>query len=692
MCGEKMKNRCELIVVGVDILPGYSPGSTNKQPHYAAVFMKDEKVIDSYEDVSFARLLRLVWEYRPQILAIDNVFELSETTKGLVRLVSILPPDIKIVQVTGWGPSAVNIKTVAKNMGIDVRGKLDPLKTAYLSALIASRGGGFTLKLLEEKTRIIVSKGRKVGHGGMSYDRYRRSIRAGILAVTKEIKKILDRHGFDYDVTFKKSKGGLEKSVFTVYAPRSKLYGLIKPFRNKSVRLTIRPIYSNRVYFETTSKTSQRKGLILGVDPGIYTGIAVMDLDGVPLLTYSSKNLDRGEILSMVSQLGTVVIVATDVPQPPELVKKIAASLNAEIYTPPHELSSDEKQELVNRLVKKYPWIEITDTHERDAMAAAYKTYLSIADKLRQLESKLADMDILLNIDELKIKVAKGKSIAEALEDELEKILSTTLETEEERSSPIPNNKENNDTTQIIEEDVDEKLEKLRNKIRILEAEKQRLLEKLEEKNRIIEELIIELKSLKYNVKAEDTYLRKIYILEQENRTLSQQLEELKRRIDEYRNKIRELERLIREIAFGNYIVVPRASTSALSNISKSLANFGKRDVRAVFIDTLLPIDNSSIEYLKQKGIAIITMRVSEDFYLQIRVPVISIEGSIKCVLLDDIVFVDKEVLRLIDEQWSKIIEIEEQEKYERILRLIEDYQRERKKKLGVTELKTLEF
>ncbi|MCD6301485.1 MAG: DUF460 domain-containing protein [Staphylothermus sp.] len=672
----------EKLVMGVDILPGYSPSSSTHQPHYAVVILKGDKVINSFEEVSFARLIRLAWEYKPDILAIDNVFELGENTDKIIKIINLLPPNTRIVQVTGWGDNLSTIKNVAYNMGIDVHGKMDPLKTAYIAALIASKGGGAILKPLEEKTKIIVSRGRSVSHGGMSYDRYKRSIRAGILNVTKEVKRILDRYGFDYDLVFRKSNGGLEQSIFTVYAPREKLYGIIKPFKNKSVRLIVRPVYRNKIMFETNNARVEPRGLIVGVDPGISTGLAILDLSGRPLYLHSSKNLDRGEILNIISKLGIATIVSTDVMHPPELIRKIAAALNAQIYTPPHDLSTDEKQELVNKITKKYPGIEVKDSHVRDALAAAYKAYLSIKDKLIQAEKKVYSMDLGISVENVKISIARGKNIAEALEQELEKLINE-LDTKIEHTVSV--NKETDSDTDKIVNDLSNKMEKLRYENRILRNRIIELQRKLREKDAVIEELKLELKNLKNMNISETEVKRRIYLLEQEIKSLKEQL----RRKDEVINKLleekRDLEKTIEKLSTNKYIGIPRSKNLSIASVKKIINKaYPYNGLKIIFVDEIMPLSGDVINFLRKEKIAIITYKDYGELYTDLRVPIVSCPDPI---IYEDATFIEQVILNKIDVQWNMIEKIEAEEDYQRVIKLVEEYQEERKKKLGVEKL-----
>ncbi|MET1159949.1 MAG: DUF460 domain-containing protein [Thermoprotei archaeon] len=657
----------EKIVAGIDILPGYSP-EAGKQPHYSLVLLRGEEVIQSYEDVSLTRLIRLLWEYKPDILAIDNVFELASNTHELVKLMQLLPPNTKLVQVTGWGPEAINIKTVARNMGIDIRGKLTPSKTAYIAALVAARGGGVIVKLAEEKTKIIITRGRSVSHGGMSFERYRRSIRAGILSVTREVRKILDENGFDYDLVFRKSKGGLEKSVFIVYAPRNKLYGLIKPLKTKSVKIVIKPIYREKLAFEPRREISRssRKALILGVDPGVSIGIAVLDLNGIPLLVHSSKNIDRSDIVEMLIQFGEVVVVATDTAHPPELVRKLASSLNAVLYTPGQDLTTEEKQSIVNKLKERYPWLEVQDAHERDALAAAYKAYTYIIDKVKSIDSKISELGFEVDRDKIIADIIRGKSFAEAFEEELEKIVNTTL-----NKARRDNVKQVSDSNYSVEK-LRERINELTNRISYLESVIRNLRNKLKEKDMVISYLQTELKALKhYNNSPSD---RKCYVIEQENAHLRRIIEEKERDIEKLKHNIALLKNVVKGIIAREYTVIPRIHNLCTNSVRKCLDTC----VKAVFVDEIYPIDHEAIKILKDNGVAIISSKDYGELYKELRIPIVYMKPVLE---FDDFVIIKSDVFDKIDELWNIVRELDSTDEYKRIVKLIREYQESRKKK-----------
>jgi len=72
-----------------------------------------------------------------------------------------------------------------------------------------------------------------------------------------------------------------------------------------------------------------------------------------------------------------------------------------------------------------------------------------------------------------------------------------------------------------------------------------------------------------------------------------------------------------------------------------------------------------------------------QEGFLEDRIPIIDIDNY-EHYIVGDRVYVDKAIEDEIDRKWKTIEEKLEDERLNKIIRLIEDYRRERKKKLGV--------
>ncbi len=141
--------------------------------------------------------------------------------------------------------------------------------------------------------------------------------------------------------------------------------------------------------------------LIVGVDPGIKTGYAVLDLSGRLVACGCEKEASDERIIKVISGIGVPVLVASDTSPPSYFVQKIAARLNVRVAHP---------QESMTKLDKRLIGADIADPHMRDAYAAAVKAYRRFANRLRQIDS----MDVA-DKEELKRMVITGQRIAERM-------------------------------------------------------------------------------------------------------------------------------------------------------------------------------------------------------------------------------------------------------------------------------------
>ncbi|WP_054843315.1 DUF460 domain-containing protein [Vulcanisaeta souniana] len=118
------------------------------------------------------------------------------------------------------------------------------------------------------------------------------------------------------------------------------------------------------------------------------TGVAVLDLSGNVLALHSGKNLSRRHVLRIVYQYGTPVLIAVDTAKPSDYAKKLAAMVGAAIYYPDKDLSIAEKSEIAIK-VSQEQGVNVKDPHMRDALAAAYKSFMQLRPKLDRVEEEI---------------------------------------------------------------------------------------------------------------------------------------------------------------------------------------------------------------------------------------------------------------------------------------------------------------
>jgi len=159
------------------------------------------------------------------------------------------------------------------------------------------------------------------------------------------------------------------------------------------------------------NKKYKRK-LIIGIDPGISCGIAIIDFNAKPILLDSKKGIAINDAIKIISNLGTPEIIASDVNPMPQFVKKIATKLNAQIFTPRVPMTGIKKRELVTKYLSNQG-IRLKNLHIFDALSAALKARNYYKNKFDQIDALKIKSEIELNV--LKSSLIKGIKIKEAI-------------------------------------------------------------------------------------------------------------------------------------------------------------------------------------------------------------------------------------------------------------------------------------
>jgi hypothetical protein len=141
----------------------------------------------------------------------------------------------------------------------------------------------------------------------------------------------------------------------------------------------------------------ERIYVIVGIDPGIKTGYAVLDLAGRLVASGCEKEASDERIIRAISEAGVPVLVASDTRPPSHFVQKVAARLNVRVFAPRESMTKIEKKEIGSI---------IDDAHIRDSYAAAVKAYRKYQNRLRQIDK----MDVS-GKEELKRMVIVGQKI-----------------------------------------------------------------------------------------------------------------------------------------------------------------------------------------------------------------------------------------------------------------------------------------
>lgn len=539
-------------IVGIDIVRS---GSDLSQFRYAMVFLEGD-VLKAVKEVGFGGLVRELWDIRPDVLATDNVLELGGSKRDLLKAIRMLPPGLTLVQVNVESGKLVKVRYLAEEAGlVSDKSKLDPFKTALVVAYLAKEGYGSRLNVFENKVKIYVYSGRSGVAGGSRTEKYARNLRAIVTRHVKKIKEVLDENNIDYDLTVRRSDGGIEKALFTVYTSREKLYGLIKQAKGKDVVVRIRPVLSKSFLSDLVGSggSDEKRYLIVGYDPGVSVGLAVLDLDMNLVYVTSGKELDRGDIHNLLIELGHPALVATDKTPPPEMCRKLAASLGALLYAPQRPLSTGEKETIVAEFIKQHPTIDIKNSHERDALAAALKAYSEFQEKLEKLSYRLREMGFYdINLQKYKVKVLMNEDLSSIIEEVINDYV------REERKEPQV----------VLRSDVASQTrrteEVLRERINTLEKEKEFYKQRVLELERSVRDLSSRLGSMFSELNEKILRDRKMSELMQRVRNLETHLRMLENENNSLKSKVINYENLFMKLYTGTHVLVPVYSSKCL--------------------------------------------------------------------------------------------------------------------------------
>jgi uncharacterized protein len=163
------------------------------------------------------------------------------------------------------------------------------------------------------------------------------------------------------------------------------------------------------------------RNAIVGIDPGLNTAVAIIDLRGEVIGLRSSRSFSFGEILRFISSRCTPLVIASDVFPAPKLLSRVAAAFSAPIYEPAANYSKSAK----SRLVESYELSE-RERHKKDALAAAVSAYESRLPFIRKIERRISETGLsgVLDIGDVAGKIISGecrniRSAIERLESEI---------------------------------------------------------------------------------------------------------------------------------------------------------------------------------------------------------------------------------------------------------------------------------
>lgn len=418
----------KLKVLGTDLLAG-SPES-KKKPRYAAFLVNGEEENRSIEEIDLDELNHLIRNEKPNYIAVDNIFELFRDKTELVRFSKRLPASSSLVQVTGSPQHGfVTVKSLAKQYGLAKdTGKLNALETAEVCARLVLMNQGYRISALEDEATVLFTRTRSKGPGGWSQQRYSRRMDISVSNASKSFIEKLDEAGTDYDDFLYKDRAVVKVPTSTAMSLDA-IRKLAKEFKTEEVNVKVFQEPKKLEFIPLSTKVPSQvgkklKSLIVGIDPGTTTGMAILDLNGKIEALFSKRNFSTMTGVGAISALGRPAIIAADVDPVPKAVLKYKKVFNCRLITPGKKASKREKKNFISEVVED---LDIrADAHARDALYAALYAYKKHAALFEKIKEEFYNNPLLRNytgtLDDVYEEVLAGKSIHSAMENQLKRI------------------------------------------------------------------------------------------------------------------------------------------------------------------------------------------------------------------------------------------------------------------------------
>ena len=512
---------------------------------------------------------------------------------------------------------------------------------AKACAYLAKLGVGDEVSVFIDKTIITVTRNRSLGRGGWRQNKYRRKVHNSVRQVFNEIKKKLDELGLEYVEDVKHAYGGISKGVLVVNAPKSEIP--ISSFRFGDVQVKVEAVEKEKIEFIPLRKS--KPFVIVGVDPGTTTAVAIADLNGNIIGVKSKKGWNYAEVVEYITSIGKPVVIATDKSHPPEFVSKLKASFNAVLWTPKEDMSVEKKRTLTSG----YTYL---NDHERDAIAVAISAYNSYKNKIRNIEKRIpAGFDA----DFVKAEVIRGTPLKDILSVEEKK----DVEVKKEESRPVEFR-----STKVLEE-LKLENEVLRRKVRELKEEVERLRLK-----------IVEMSKESYEKLRRDNYIRS---LQSEIAELRKELKRKDEIIKELEEKVETLKRMkVLELKGWKSVKVLRKFTK--EDIEELERDFSICEGDVIFIEDASCGGKSTAEYLCNRGVKAVIVgnemsHLAKSVFEERDIPVINAK-DLEIMTSDRFAVVKFDVFERI---YAEKVEELKKKKLDRIEALLIEYKRSRK-------------
>lgn len=676
------------LVIGFDILPQSSP-LARKSPRFAIAIVHGEH-IETFTSVSRGELLKTIRRHKPNILATDNLLELAPKEKGVIEFLSKIPSKTRVIQVTGSPIHRMtSLSKLARRNGFTLKKHPKPIETAILVGKLAALGVGTEVSVLTRETRIIVSRARTIGPGGFSQGRYQRRMQGAILQVARSILERLSKAGLDFDCFETRSAHGWARCVIHVYESYDNVSEILHSEVNRLAGVAVRlsPVKHRTILYLTTEEETEsvgpRRRLVVGIDAGITVGIAVAHVTGQLIALHSGRGMSRGDVIRYLVELGSPILVASDVTPAPSFVEKLSNSLKTALFTPERILSVVGKRELAKSFAAPSE-LRPANAHQRDALAAVAQVFQTFGRKLQLLNKRLLEKEQPQVVSKAAALVLQGLSVSDALEQS-----TTTQEPDKELITP------RKPATPVKEppspKDMERTITRLQRQTdslqRRLEFEREKRQQSLDQQRQLDTELIETKQQLERVLRQEHREQRRderIRQKEKEIARLHQEIAKLSMEQNSLKHRLGNL-KLMRRLEMSGEVqpvlMLPHFSQEEIRQLSEK---YTKKRRRIVYILDPSGGGATTADQLVQLGVrVIITKGAMSHLALQrlnaAIIPVIKAE-TLRITIVDEFAVVDIKQLEKRIKEWKKRhITTEREAAADELEQLVEEYRHERR-------------
>ncbi|MEE9323329.1 MAG: DUF460 domain-containing protein [Candidatus Aenigmarchaeota archaeon] len=158
-----------------------------------------------------------------------------------------------------------------------------------------------------------------------------------------------------------------------------------------------------------TKPTSKERLLLIGgIDVGLHTSIALLDLEGGIVCLDTLVHPQKSQVLNHITDCGNVLVLSTDRSKSPSQLKKIASSISAKLILPAKNMTKKKKRLLILKFLKEEMKM---NSHEKSALASAIFAYKKFRPNFKKLRDRLEKENQIKNFEksrkELFLKMVK---------------------------------------------------------------------------------------------------------------------------------------------------------------------------------------------------------------------------------------------------------------------------------------------